>query len=161
MRCLDVRRLGKQRQESKQIIDVLEKLENLADDPPPKYGTWSDKKKWRDQALQKSPKTVGWARHPAVLMWVGYRDSLIDYYNCSLEEFAFRGYQNKILKVIPLEYVPEQPFWTYDPRVHQNHRASLLSKEIERNEKPWYRDQSLFVEALPFTGYIWEPEQND
>lgn len=58
LKCLDYRRLGKQRVEAKQILNVLS----------PDY----DKK--------------GWRNHPAVLMWKGYEESLKYYYNLCVYE---------------------------------------------------------------------------
>lgn len=61
---LDRQRLGKQRVEASQILDVL------------------------------GGRKSGWSRHPAVLMWMGYVGALRVYYNCMLEEWAERGYRN-------------------------------------------------------------------
>jgi len=64
--CLDNKRLGKQRVEAKQIIDVLE------------------------------GKKTGWASHPAVRMWEGYVPSLKRYYNTIVKEWKSRGFKNSM-----------------------------------------------------------------
>jgi len=68
VQSLDMKRLGKQRLESKQIIDILE------------------------------GKSFSWRNHPAVKMWVGYTNSLKYYCNCCIDEWIKRGYKNTMLK---------------------------------------------------------------
>lgn len=63
-RCLDYRRLGKQRVEAYQILLVLE------------------------------GKSTGWKNHPAVLMWKGWIPELRYYMNCMIAEWIRRGYKN-------------------------------------------------------------------
>lgn len=66
MRCLDYRRLGKQRVEAMQILNALE------------------------------GKSKGWRNHPAVLMWKGHEASLRMYLRCSILEWKRRGYVNNM-----------------------------------------------------------------
>jgi len=61
---LDYRRLGKQRVEAKEILDILR------------------------------GKDSSWKNHPAVKMWIGYEDALILYMNTMIEEWKARGYNN-------------------------------------------------------------------
>ncbi len=65
-RCLDSRRLGKQR------VEALQILRALAD---PHYG---------------------WQHHPAVEMWRGYEQSLTLYMNAIITEWIRRGYKNNM-----------------------------------------------------------------
>ncbi len=155
---LDSVRLNKQAVEARQIISILEQLEALHPKPPPKFGTWEAKKKWRDEALAKSQKKIGWARHPAVLMWIGFTLGLKYYFNCCLKEWQARGKNNYIMKIYELpDEVIELPFWVGMEKIHKIHRASLVLKEIQRNEPIWYLGQKIFKEAPPFVDYIWEP----
>jgi hypothetical protein len=64
MRCLDYRRLGKQRVEAMQILNAL------------------------------TGKSLGWRNHPAVLMWKGHESSLRMYLRCAILEWKRRGYRN-------------------------------------------------------------------
>lgn len=64
LKCLDYRRLGKQRVEAQQIL----------------------------HAIQGRPSR--WRSHPAVKMWVGYTSALILYRNLAIEEWKQRGYKN-------------------------------------------------------------------
>ncbi len=65
-RCLDVRRLGKQRVEAMQILRAIAN---------PKYG---------------------WQHHPALPMWRGYEQALALYMNAIITEWVRRGYKNNI-----------------------------------------------------------------
>ena len=71
MKALDYRRLGKQRVEAKQIIDLLEYYDE------------------NDEFPEK-----GWKNHPAVLSWIGYTNALKAYFNICLLEWVNRGYNN-------------------------------------------------------------------
>jgi len=62
--ALDYRRLGKQRIENKQIINVLE------------------------------GNKVSWQNHPAVKAWEGCIDALKVYHDFTIKEWTSRGYKN-------------------------------------------------------------------
>ncbi len=66
--CLDMRRLGKQRIEARQILRVLR------------------------------GESKGWAHHPAVRMWRGHEAALAAYMNAVIDEWVRRGYRNSIAK---------------------------------------------------------------
>ena len=66
LEVLDYRRLGKQRVEAKQILNVL---------------------------LDRTT-TKGWRNHPITKMWVGYEDALKVYFNMCVKEWIHRGYNN-------------------------------------------------------------------
>jgi hypothetical protein len=99
---LDNRRLGKQRVEGMQILNLLAK--------PSDY-------------------RGGWFNHPAVKMWRGYENALKEYVNSMITEWKRRGYQNTMpyynLEGIQIAY----PWWLGDPRLHRSHQSNLLRKE--------------------------------
>jgi hypothetical protein len=64
-RCLDYRRLGKQRVEAYQILRTL-----------------------------RGEGKKGWQHHPAVLMWKGHEAALAQYMNIMIREWKLRGYKN-------------------------------------------------------------------
>ena len=66
VRCLDWRRLGKQRVEAMQILKALR------------------------------GETKGWVNHPATKMWKGYEEALGQYMNYCIEEWIARGYNNNM-----------------------------------------------------------------
>jgi hypothetical protein len=67
-KCLDYKRLGKQRVESKQILDIL----------------------------NGDSKSNAWKNHPAVLMWKGYEHELQVYHDIMICEWIYRGYKNNM-----------------------------------------------------------------
>jgi hypothetical protein len=86
--CLDYRRLGKQRIETKQI--------------------------W--QTLMGVSKGKGWANHPAVLMWKGHEDALIWYGEIMCEEWIRRGYNDTTLSwFLDIKSERVNYRWTKDP----------------------------------------------
>lgn len=108
--CLDYRRLGKQRVEAKQIIDLLEK-----------YDAGED--------ISKLP----WGNHPAVRMWMGYTDSLKLYYNHIVREWISRGYKNNMeFYTVSLDTTkPYLPSWFGRKDFHDAHKSNLLRKDKE------------------------------
>ena len=70
VRCLDYRRLGKQRVEAFQILNAL------------------------------AGKSKGWTSHPATKMWRGYEPALSFYKDLCIEEWVRRGYKNTMQKEV-------------------------------------------------------------
>jgi len=106
--CLDYRRLGKQRIEAKQIIDLLEKYDKGED-------------------ISKLP----WGNHPAVRMWIGYTDMLKLYYNHIVMEWISRGYKNNMkLYTVKLDTTKQYlPNWFGRKDFHDAHKSNLLRKD--------------------------------
>lgn len=65
-RCLDDKRLGKQRVEAFQVLNALSNEHNA------------------------------WRRHPAVRMWAGYEGALRLYMNACIAEWVWRGFTNNM-----------------------------------------------------------------
>jgi len=107
-RCLDYRRLGKQRVEAYQILNVLLGRTN----------------------------TKGWRNHPAVKMWRGYENALKLYFNECVDEWKNRGYNNNMkYEIIDDEVV--MPPWLGDEGFHQSHRSNLMRKQPEHYSEHW------------------------
>ena len=98
--------------------------------------------------------SFGFVYHPAVQMWLGHKDALCAYINAHIQEWIRRGNANT-MKIYAIPEVYSRPEWTYDEKIHRIHRASLLKKEKERNESPWYIQQDTFINAGEFTDYEW------
>lgn len=110
---LDRQRLGKQRIETKQILQVL---------------------------LGESRGT-GWASHPATLMWKGCEGALAVYglYMCAewrhrgYEDNQFQWFEEKRKLLVPHGRIPEYPDWYGDEDFHLSHRQKLVWKNPD-----WY-----------------------
>ncbi len=102
-KCLDYRRLGKQRVECYQILKVL------------------------------AGESDGWKNHPAVKQWVGYQSFLALYGVKICEEWIKRGYNDTLLNKIAnyqlIEVIPPK-FWG-DEKFHSSHRQTLLFKNFD------------------------------
>ena len=98
---LDWRRLGKQRVEGLQILNIISR-----------------------------PAYVGaWMNHPAVKMWRGYDNALKLYVNTMIREWKRRGYQNTLqcYELDGAEMI--MPWWLGDSRFHDSHKSNLLRKD--------------------------------
>lgn len=104
-RCLDYKRLGKQRVEAMQILNVLE------------------------------GKSEGWKNHPAIKMWKGYEEALKLYMNTIIAEWLERGYNNTMLKAkIDLSCLIFPP-WIGKYKLHRSHKSNLLRKDYDYYKK--------------------------
>ena len=105
-KVLDSKRLGKQRVEAKQILNIL---------------------------LGKA-KSNAWKNHPAVLMWRGYETALKYYHNVMIDEWKLRGYVNTMRKyIIPKKIA--MPWFLYSKPILDSYRANLLRKDMEHYSK--------------------------
>jgi hypothetical protein len=99
-KCLDYRRLGKQRVECKQIINILE----------------------------GNSSSNAWKNHPAVLIWKGYENALKVYTNIIISEWINRGYKNN-MELYESDITYENPPWLNNESFHASHRSNLLRKD--------------------------------
>jgi len=114
LQVLDSKRLGKQRVETFQILNIL-------------LGRTS---------------TKGWRNHPVTLMWEGYESALQLYQNNTIEEWIRRGYKNNMsFETILIEM--KMPHWLGDDRVHRSHRSNLLRKDWEYYSPYFNEDPTL------------------
>ena len=112
LQSLDYRRLGKQRVEAKQILNVL---------------------------LGRT-ETKGWRNHPITRMWEGYENALKLYFNECVDEWIAQGYNNNMeYEVIEGDIV--YPPWLGNDLFHSSHRANLLRKDSDYYSKfMWIED---------------------
>ena len=135
-KCLDYRRLGKQRVECKQILQSLRVAVGgpLADKPS------------------------SWRNHPASKMWAGFEGSLASYAVEICREWRRRGYNDSLLTQFAdvlrsSEVSQDLPPWLGDHDFHASHRSNLIRKLPEHySQFGWSEDGSL--------GYVW-PEPLD
>ena len=97
--CLDSKRLGKQRVEAMQILNVLE------------------------------GRRTGWKNHPAVKMWTGHTAALHLYKDLCINEWVSRGFNNTMVRTATTnDLEPNLPNW-WDGDIHATHRSNLLRKD--------------------------------
>lgn len=117
---LDDKRLGKQRVEAAQIINILS----------------GNGKKMKNGM-------IAWSNHPAVKQWDGYLDALKLYFNISVQLWVGRGKKN----TYSLFEIPENitmPPWFGCKEFHSSHRSNLLRKKPEFYSKyGWTEDSSM------------------
>ena len=119
-RCLDSKRLGKQRVEAWQILNILRGVDNEGN--PRKPG--------------------GWANHPAVKMWRGYETALAGYGILCCEAWIERGYNDSLLPRFEavregqLQQI-EWPPWLLDDVVARSHRSNLIRKDPSHYQPLW------------------------
>lgn len=126
-RCLDNRRLGKQRVECLQILKAL------------------------------SDPLYGWQNHPAVKMWRGCDWTLYGYTYHIIQEWRKRGFNdtcadklimhgNKL--VLNPNLTRTIPVWLGGPNFHASHRSNLLRKDpVHYGQFGWTEPHDL--------PYIW------
>ena len=128
--CLDMRRLGKQRVETLQILNTL------------------------------ANGSKAWRNHPAVLMWKGYERYLVNYGLNICIEWSRRGYvDNCGIKLCDKEEEMDRnnipliaPPWLRNEELHSSHRAALLYKNYD------FYSQWGWIEE-PKLNYFW-PTKN-
>lgn len=125
-RCLDNKRLGKQRVEVLQLLNAL------------------------------STPGAGWSNHPAAKMWRGYEPSLAHYglVICTVwvQDRKFRDTcfgKIKDLANMPLSLITtsEKPWWFGNQDFHRSHQSNLYRKD------PEYYAQ--FADVGPDLEYVW------
>ena len=115
VRCLDNKRLGKQRVECKQIALALGM--NVGESVGYACGAW--------------------VHHPAVLMWRGHEFFLLDYALAACVEWDSRGFsgvlrhefEQCILGLHGIRARYDRPGWLGSEEFHASHRSNLLRKD--------------------------------
>ena len=102
LKALDSRRLGKQRVEAFQILNIL---------------------------LNRTNKK-GWRNHPAVKMWRGYENALKLYLNKAIKLWIAKGFRNT-MKLEKIEGKIILPKWFGNKEFHNSHKSNLLRKNPE------------------------------
>lgn len=136
-RCLDYRRLGKQRVECKQLL--------LALGVP---------------VGEHQPKRSSWVNHPAARMWRRHELSLAHYGEVICREWIERGYNDTLLSQFKATYAwlsdrclgLAYPSWIGYDAFHASHRSNLL-----RKDRAWY-SQFGWQEPADLE-YVWPVEK--
>ena len=115
VRVLDYRRLGKQRVETFQVLNIL---------------------------LSRT-QTKGWRNHPVTLMWEGYEPALQLYQNYTIKEWIDRGYKNTMQYEEIASGPIVMPPWFGLDELHKSHRSNLLRKDYEYYSQYFDEDPNL------------------
>lgn len=134
MEYLDGKRLGKQRVEACQILEIL------LDEPFTPKNLLS--------LIPFERKFGAWTRHPAVIMWKGHEEWLKLYLACAIGEWRSRGYTNTIVVPPYNTSVQAPPFWLGDEQFHKSHRSNLMRKNPVYYRQFWSEED----DSLP---YFW------
>lgn len=120
-KILDYKRLGKQRVEAMQIINILENKRNK-----------------------------GWINHPATKMWKGYVNELKKYTNEMIKEWIRRGYKNTMeLYDTELEETTK-PWFVSCKILHYSHMASLMRKDRTYYKPFFYKKYPIEFEFFSY-----------
>ena len=125
---LDNKRLGKQRVEAKQIIEILEHFDENGEFPK-----------------------KGFSNHPILKMWKNYTNFLKYYCNCMIEEWIFRGYKNT-MKIYEIPNEMKKPWWYSFKPLQYSHKASLIRKDEDYYD---FFKNSFDHELYLKHGYLW------
>jgi hypothetical protein len=135
LECLDNKRLGKQRVETMQLINALERGGGA------------------------------WFNHPACQMWKGHTTGLKMYHDLSIIVWKERGFKNTMKIYYHSESIFKSPgfiksiknhtpFWFGDPDFHASHRSNLLRKDpVHYGQFGWTEPDNL--------PYIWPVRKNE
>lgn len=100
---LDYKRLGKQRVETFQVLNIL---------------------------LERT-ESKGWRNHPVTIMWRGYEEAMKLYQNITIQEWIKRGYKNT-MSYEPVDSSKLIfPPWLGNEDFHFSHRLKLAWKNWE------------------------------
>ncbi len=148
-KCLDNKRLGKQRVECLQILNIL------------KTGPYQCKVckfnwdycecSYGNRRIDKNFIKTPWYNHPAVQMWKGYEWALFDYACAICLEWRGRGYKDTIYDKLDLVMTFEKPQdltiitrkennttpWLGNNNFHLSHKSNLIRKFPEHYKKFW------------------------
>lgn len=118
-RTLDMRRLGKQRVETYQILKAL------------------------------TIPTYGWQSHPAVKMWRGYEEALRMYGWAICREWKARGYKDTVQARFEADLIGDftLPPWIGMEELHDSHKSNLIRKFPE-HYRPLFPDVALDLEYV-------------
>lgn len=178
---LDYRRLGKQRVEAYQIIEALEKIENMLI----KLSIDINQIYFKIKNSEILPQTVidflkkqsiweeaGWLSHPVTKMWMGYSNALKAYFNYIVKEWIARGYQNNMklydlnennyhivkchfdgVRTVFTQEFDEYSFppWAGFPPFIMSQRASLYRKDNQHYV--CFNDE--YLQPYVLKGYFW------
>jgi hypothetical protein len=107
LKCLDNKRLGKQRVEAMQILNTL------------------------------TGKSNGWKNHPAVRMWRGYEDALCEYHNLAIDLWMEKGFNNSMIMIVGYNPDFKYPHWLTDEFCNSHRSNLLRKDPLFYKQYGW------------------------
>ena len=75
--------------------------------------------------------STGWQNHPAIKMWRGHRDALVQYYNVFYTHcVTHHGIKAKKLQLLPESKDIRYPAWLGNEQFHLSHKNNLARKAM-------------------------------
>lgn len=138
--CLDYKRLGKQRVEAKQILEIIIRLQQLRDwlgednNPNLREAIKRWIRKYKSQSItlyrrDSKPLSFGFSYHPVIRAWFNHTGALKYYVNCHIDEWISRGYNNTMKKYYIDEFT--LPEWIFNNDVYRAYWGVLKEKDPE------------------------------
>jgi hypothetical protein len=130
-KCLDMKRLGKQRVEVLQLLNSFHK-----------------------------PDYKGWKNHPAREMWRGYENALVRYGQFICLEWTSRGYKDTCYQKISEHFDNSktcvEPSWIGREDIHLSHKSRLIQKFPDHYKPLWPEapDNLEYVWPVPLKGTV-------
>jgi hypothetical protein len=144
LNCLDYRRLGKQRLETREIIGI-----NLIKLYPNKYNTENLSSVINEKRLKNH------INHPCVKMWEKHLNILCTYGTLNCYIWIKKGYKdnqlpvfNKLSQLKEVINSKKYPLFLGNENFHSSHRAALLYKNYEFYSKYGWGEK-------PIINYKW------
>jgi hypothetical protein len=158
LKCLDYRRLGKQRIEARQILFIL--LWGIEEDKSIMNAMRLANKLFLPKLMDENrlANMLRWQNHPAVRMWKGAEDALALYSNYAIEEWQARGYNNSMPIIQNIPVLPRAPLWNSSLSFHHAHKINLIFKDRDFYTPVFGKK---FSEAAEYVEYIWPKDAND
>jgi hypothetical protein len=182
---LDSRRLGKQRVEAYQILNLIDNIEILSIESGIQQKSdfqtfvkeikkWytsqtfvyilSDKYNPKSELIRSEDKKIKVPDHQRVIKLGFCNHPIVEMwygYKDALKEYIdahIKEWCHRGYKNTMHLYdvtSKNHPEWCSWEKFHVNHKGALLKKELDRSEKPWYQLKKDFICVQPFEDYIW------
>lgn len=169
--ALDQKRLGKQRVETLQIMQVLLGERLITSDKVSYFVKVLNEDEElvvvertrripRPKALWEREKMTskGWRNHPAVTMWRGHELELLKYQEAICNEWTSRGYKDTCLEKTEELVRPHRdrlsegkPDWLGGDKFHLGHKSNLKRKNEEFYSELWPKIASDLPYEWPVT----------
>eukprot|EP01080_Neovahlkampfia_damariscottae_P001350 gene1350-11432_t len=155
--ALDSKRLGKQRVEAMQILNILLKRARIdgkmyTEEETKQLLKENTSKNWPfeipREKVQKKIIKPSWSNHPVTTLWKDHVEALKLYYNCIVEEWIERKYNNNL----ELEFIDETTL-DIPPFLNNEEFMIVQRRNMIRKNQEFY--SKIFGDLEEKDGYMW------